>query len=61
MREQRTRPGQACATRTPTCTTRAILDRVGAQWSFLVILLLEDGSLRFGELKAKAEGISLEF
>jgi DNA-binding HxlR family transcriptional regulator len=41
-----------------TCATRQVLDRVGDQWSFLIMLTLEQGTLRFGELKSKVEGIS---
>ncbi|HEY4200548.1 MAG TPA: helix-turn-helix domain-containing protein [Devosiaceae bacterium] len=42
----------------PTCATREVLDRVGDQWSFLVMAVLESGTLRFGELKNRVEGIS---
>ena len=52
------RPEPTCATREPTCSTREVLDRVGDQWSFLIMWFLEGGTLRFGELKTKAEGIS---
>jgi DNA-binding HxlR family transcriptional regulator len=40
------------------CAVRQVLDRVGDQWSCLVMLMLEDGTLRFGELKKKLDGIS---
>jgi DNA-binding HxlR family transcriptional regulator len=35
-----------------------ILSRVGDKWSVLVIAMLGDGSLRFGELKKQIGGIS---
>jgi len=40
------------------CPTRAILNRVGDQWSLLVIFTLEEGALRFGALRKKIEGVS---
>ncbi len=32
---------------------RIILDRIGDKWSFLIILSLADGALRFGQLRAR--------
>ena len=40
------------------CSTRAVLNRVGDQWSCLIIKTLLGGTHRFGELKAAIEGIS---
>src|SRR5580704_10056775 len=40
------------------CPTRSVLDRVGDEWTLLVIFILEGGTLRFGELKRAIEGIS---
>jgi len=40
------------------CPTRAVLNRVGDQWSCLVIHTLLGGTHRFGELKVAVEGIS---
>jgi DNA-binding HxlR family transcriptional regulator len=40
------------------CPTRAVLNRVGDQWSCLVIHTLLGGTHRFGELKNAVEGIS---
>ena len=40
------------------CSTRAVLNRVGDQWSCLIIQTLLGGTHRFGELKAVIEGIS---
>jgi DNA-binding HxlR family transcriptional regulator len=36
---------------------RIILDRIGDKWSFLIILGLTDGAMRFGQLRARI-GIS---
>jgi DNA-binding HxlR family transcriptional regulator len=40
------------------CSTRAVLNRIGDQWSCLIIQTLLGGTHRFGELKAAIEGIS---
>ena len=40
------------------CPVRDVLDRVGDQWSFLTICCLEQGTLRFGELKKAIGDIS---
>ena len=40
------------------CSTRAVLNRVGDQWSCLIIQTLLGRTHRFGELKAAVEGIS---
>lgn len=40
------------------CPTRQVLDRVGDKWAVLVMILLEDGPLRFNELKRRIEAIS---
>jgi DNA-binding HxlR family transcriptional regulator len=40
------------------CPARAVLNRVGDQWSCLIIQTLLAGTHRFGELKAAIEGIS---
>ena len=37
---------------------REVLNRVGDKWSVLVVELLGDGPLRFGELRRRIEGIS---
>lgn len=41
-----------------TCNVRAVLNRVGDQWSCLIIHTLLGGTHRFGELKVAIEGIS---
>ncbi len=40
------------------CSTRAVLNRVGDQWSCMIIQVLLGGTHRFGQLKAAIEGIS---
>jgi DNA-binding HxlR family transcriptional regulator len=35
----------------PDCPTRLVLDRIGAKWTVLVVLLLSDGPMRFSELR----------
>jgi DNA-binding HxlR family transcriptional regulator len=40
------------------CNARAVLNRVGDQWSCLIIHTLLGGTHRFGELKTAVEGIS---
>lgn len=40
------------------CPVRDVLDRVSDRWSVLVMHELSEGTLRFGELKAKIEDIS---
>ncbi len=38
--------------------TREVLNRVGDKWSVLIVGLLGEGRLRFGELRRSIEGIS---
>jgi len=40
------------------CEVRQILDRIADKWSLLIIALLDDGSMRFTELKRMIDGIS---
>ena len=40
------------------CPTRQVLDRIGDRWTVLVLLLLDRGTHRFGELTREIEGIS---
>lgn len=42
----------------PQCPTRVLLDRVGDKWTVLVIGALEDGPLRFTELRDRVGGVS---
>ncbi|MET0292299.1 MAG: helix-turn-helix domain-containing protein, partial [Steroidobacteraceae bacterium] len=37
---------------------REILDRVGDKWSLYIIAILNEGPLRFSELKRRVDGIS---
>jgi len=37
---------------------RIILDRLGDKWSFLIILGLADGAMRFGQLRSHIDDIS---
>ena len=41
-----------------TCPIREVLDRVGDTWSLLVILNLQQGTVRFNALRRQVEGIS---
>ncbi|MDH4985282.1 helix-turn-helix domain-containing protein [Aminobacter anthyllidis] len=41
-----------------TCPIREVLDRVGDTWSILVIINLQEQSVRFNALKRSIEGIS---
>ncbi len=40
------------------CPVRDVLDRIGDRWSYLVLLNLSDGTLRFSELKRAIGDIS---
>src|SRR5258708_37157005 len=40
------------------CAVRIILDRIGDKWSFLIILGLADGAMRFGQLRLRIDDIS---
>lgn len=40
------------------CEVRQILDRIADKWSLLVIALLEEKTMRFGELGREIDGIS---
>ncbi|MDX6426252.1 MAG: hypothetical protein QOD52_1657 [Gaiellaceae bacterium] len=40
------------------CPTRQVLDRVADKWTMLVIVALQDGTLRFSELGRRVEGIT---
>jgi DNA-binding HxlR family transcriptional regulator len=48
---------QACAFNAA-CPTRLILNRIADKWTVLVIILLEDGTKRFSDLKREIGGIS---
>jgi DNA-binding HxlR family transcriptional regulator len=40
------------------CPTRQVLDRIADRWTMLVICALQDGTLRFSELRREVEGVS---
>lgn len=40
------------------CPSRVVLDHVTSKWGVLVIVVLSEGTLRWGELRRRAQGIS---
>jgi DNA-binding HxlR family transcriptional regulator len=40
------------------CPSRQLLDRIGDQWTVLIVLVLKDGPLRFTAIGKRVEGIS---
>lgn len=40
------------------CPTRDVLDRIADRWTVLIVIALEDETLRFGRLRRRVEGIS---
>jgi DNA-binding HxlR family transcriptional regulator len=40
------------------CPSRRLLDRIGDRWTVLIVVALDGGALRFGELAARIDGIS---
>ena len=40
------------------CPSRLVLDRIAEKWTGLVILVLGDGTLRFGELRERIGGVA---
>lgn len=40
------------------CPSRATLDDVTSRWGMLVLAALDDGTLRFGELRRRVDGVS---
>lgn len=40
------------------CPTRLVLDRIADKWALLAIHLLEDGPMRFNQLRRRIEGLS---
>jgi DNA-binding HxlR family transcriptional regulator len=54
----RTRPGSAGGKYPADCPTRIVLNHVTSRWGVLVLLALEQGSMRYGELRREIEGIS---
>ena len=54
----RTRPGTTDGIYPANCPTRTVLDHVTSKWGVLVIMALEQDSLRWGELRRTVQGIS---
>lgn len=40
------------------CATRELLDRVGDKWSLLILVVLNEGDMRFNALRRQVTGIS---
>ncbi len=40
------------------CPSRRLLDAIGDKWAILILLSLEDGALRYGEIERAVAGIS---
>jgi DNA-binding HxlR family transcriptional regulator len=40
------------------CPTRVVLDHITSKWGVLILLALSSGTLRWGELRRQAQGIS---
>jgi DNA-binding HxlR family transcriptional regulator len=40
------------------CPTRQVLGRIADKWTTLVVLALEDGTLRFSQLRARIGGVT---
>jgi DNA-binding HxlR family transcriptional regulator len=40
------------------CPSRRILERLGERWAMLLLVRLESGPMRFGELRREIEGVS---
>ena len=43
---------------TPDCPARVLLDHVTSRWGVLILVALSDGTMRWGELRRWANGIS---
>jgi DNA-binding HxlR family transcriptional regulator len=42
----------------PGCSVRVVLDRIGDKWTVLVVSVLADRTLRFGELRERIGGVA---
>ncbi|GAA1600023.1 hypothetical protein GCM10009789_62760 [Kribbella sancticallisti] len=51
-------PGTNWSVLSSTCPSRTSLARIANKWTAMVITVLEDGPLRFGDLRTALEGIS---
>lgn len=54
----RARPGSTDGVFPQKCATRTVLDHVTSKWGVLILLALQQESLRWGELRRAIEGIS---
>lgn len=52
------RPGFTDGILPATCPTRTVLDHVTSKWGVLIIVALEGGTLRWGELRRVVDGVS---
>jgi DNA-binding HxlR family transcriptional regulator len=43
---------------TPDCPTRVLLDHITSRWGVLILVALSNGTMRWGELRRWARGIS---
>ena len=43
---------------TPNCPTRVLLDHITSRWGVLILVALSSGTMRWGELRRWARGIS---
>ena len=43
---------------TPDCPTRVMLDHITSRWGVLILVALSSGTMRWGELRRWAQGIS---
>ena len=41
-----------------TCPSRTVLHSIGARWTLFVIVALDDGPMRFNQLKTRIQGIT---
>ncbi len=42
----------------PACPSRLVLDRIAEKWTGLVVLVLDEQTLRFGELRQRIGGVA---
>ncbi|MDY7529451.1 MULTISPECIES: helix-turn-helix domain-containing protein [unclassified Cryobacterium] len=54
----RARPGAVAGVYPAKCATRTVLDHITSKWGVLILLALQQDSLRWGELRRSIEGIS---
>ena len=40
------------------CPTRQVLSRIADKWTMLVVLALDDGTLRFSQLRSRVRGVT---